>query len=957
MKNRIMTVFGLLIVLSMVLAACGPAETATQAPAPTKPPQAQPTEVPPTPVPRTTRHGGWLDTVTMVAVSPDAVVTQLQAGTIDVYASALGRAEDFKSAQAAGLQYNQVYGGYYELTFNPYGGGDNGATFDQSTGELNPFAVPAIREAMNMLVDRNYIVQEIYGGLASPKFFPINSAFPDYALLADVARKLEAQYAYNPDKAAEIIGAEMEKLGATKGADGKWTFNGAPVVLKFIIRNDGDGTRLPIGDYVSNQLENIGFTVDRQYKTSSEASPIWIRGNPAEGLWHIYTGGWITTAVSRDDGSNFQFYYTPKGLGQPLWQAYKPSAEFDAIADKLAANDFKTLDERRELFAQALELAMKDSVRVWLVDQKAFSPFRQGISITGDLAGGIQGAQLWGFTARYEGQEGGELKYAMSDLLVEPWNPVGGSNWVYDTAPKRATSDYGVISDPFTGLAWPQRIESASVTVKEGLPVGKTLDWVSLEFSPEIQIPSDAWVDWNAETQTFMTAEEVNRMIEDAVAKTDAAKAKATELAGGVDFAAFNADAVTAFLTALTTEYGLTVDVAAQFEGEEAKAALDAKVAEIAALEDAAKAEALANYGIEFLSAQDPETFGLASRTPYTTALRKSVVTYPSSLFTDYKWHDGSTFSPADFIMWLIMQFDPGKPASPIFDEAAVSNLEFFLSNFKGVRITSTDPFTAEWYTDAYALDAELNVTTLWPEYGYGNAPWHMIAMGNLAEAAGELAYTADKADAKQVEWMSFIDGPSLEILGKYLDQAEAESYIPYAPTLGQYITAEEAAARYANMKAWYAEHGHYWVNSGPYMLDKVFSVEKTLTLKNNDNYIDLADKWARFASPRIAEAEVDGEGRVTIGQEAVFDVFVTFEGEPYASADIAEVKYLLFNANGELAATGVAEAAGEGQYTVTLPADVTSKLPAGSNKLEVVVVSKLVSIPTFAPFEFVTAP
>jgi peptide/nickel transport system substrate-binding protein len=858
MKNRIMTVFGLLVVLSMVLAACGPAKTATTEPQkPTQAPQVKPTEVPPTPeptpVPRTTRHGGWLDRVTMVAVSPDAVVTQLQAGTIDVYASALGRAEDFKSAQAAGLQYNQVYGGAYEITFNPYGGGDNGATFDQSTGKLNPFAVPAIREAMNMLVDRNYIVQEVYGGLASPKFFPINSAFPDYALLADVARKLEAQYAYNPDKANEIITAEMEKLGATKDANGKWTFNGEPVTLIFIIRNDGDGTRLPIGDYVSNQLENIGFTVDRQYKTSSEASPIWIRGNPTDGLWHLYTGGWITTAVSRDDGGNFQFYYTPKGLGQPLWQAYKPSPEFDAIADKLASNDFSTLAERRDLFAQALELAMKDSVRVWLVDQKAFSPYRQGISITGDLAGGIQGAQLWGFTARYEGQEGGELKYAMSDLLVEPWNPVGGSNWVYDTAPKRATSDYGVISDPFTGLAWPQRIESASVTVKEGLPVGKTLDWVSLEFAPEIQVPADAWVDWNAETQTFITAGE-----------------------------------------------------------------------------------------------KYPE--GL-------TALRKSVVTYPSSLFTDYKWHDGSTFSPADFIMWLIMQFDPGKEASPIFDEAVVSNLEFFLSNFKGVRITSTDPFTAEWYTDAYALDAELNVTTLWPEYGYGNAPWHMIAMGNLAEAAGELAYTADKADAKGVEWMSFIDGPSLEILGKYLDQAESEKYIPYAPTLGQYITPEEAAARYANMKAWYAEHGHYWVNSGPYMLDKVFSVEKTLTLKNNENYIDLADKWARFATPRIAEAEVDGEGRVTIGKEAVFDVFVTFEGQPYASADIADVKYLLFNANGELAATGVAEAAGEGQYTVTLPADVTSKLPAGSNKLEVVVVSKLVSIPTFAPFEFVTAP
>lgn len=170
MKNRIMTLLGLLIAVSMVLAACGPAETATTEPdapaAPTEVPAAapDPTAVPePTAVPRTTRRGGWLDSVTMVAISPDAVVTQLQAGEVDIYASALGRAEDFKSAQAAGLQYKQVFGGYYELTFNPYGGGDNGAVFDASTGALNPFAVPAIREAMNMLVDRDYIVQEIYG--------------------------------------------------------------------------------------------------------------------------------------------------------------------------------------------------------------------------------------------------------------------------------------------------------------------------------------------------------------------------------------------------------------------------------------------------------------------------------------------------------------------------------------------------------------------------------------------------------------------------------------------------------------------------------------------------------------------------------------------------------------------------------------------------------------------------
>lgn len=855
-RKNVMLVLGLILVASMVLAACGPTPTAepTQAPQPTKAPDqpAQPTAVPePTAIPRTSRVGGWLDSITFVAISPDSVITQLQAGEIDIYASTLGRAEQFKAAQDAGLAYTQNYGGSYELTFNPYGGGDNGALFDQSTGKLNPFAVPAIREAMNMLVDRDYIVQEVYGGLASPKFFPITGAFPDYANLADVARELEAKYAYNEAKAAEIITAEMEKLGATK-VDGKWTYNGEPVTLIFIIRNDGDGTRKPIGDYVSAQLEKLGFTVDRQYKTSSEASPIWIRGNPADGLWHLYTGGWITTAISRDQGGNFLFYYTKDGLGQPLWQAYKPTDEFYKLAQDLSNNNFKTVEERRDLFAKALRLSMEDSVRVWLVDQKAFSPSRAGVSVTADLAGGVQGSQLQAFTLRFADKEGGDLKYAMSDLLVEPWNPVGGSNWVYDTAPKRFINDYGVIADPFTGLSWPQRIESAAVEVEEGLPVGKTLDWVDFKFVPEIKVPADAFVDWNAETQTFITV------------------------------------------------------------------------------------------GEKF-----PE--GL-------TAKRKSTVVYPADFYQKTKWHDGSNFSAADFMMLWIMTFDRAKEGSKIYDESYVASFETFASVFKGFRVVSTDPFTVEYYSDSFALDAELNVFDNWPEYNYGNGAWHMIAIGNLAEENGELAYTADKADAKQIEWMSYIDGPSLEVLKKYLDQAATDKYIPYAPTLSQYITPEEAAARYANLQKWYDAHGHFWVGTGPYYLDKVFSVEKTLTLRHNPDFQDLADEWAGFATPKIAEAEVDGAGRVTIGQEATFDVFVTFQGEAYPANELKEVKYLLFDAKGALAASGEAELVSDGQYVVKLSADATSKLAEGSNKLEVVVVSKLVSIPTFTSFSFVTA-
>jgi peptide/nickel transport system substrate-binding protein len=62
--------------------------------------------------------------------------------------------------------------------------------------------------------------------------------------------------------------------------------------------------------------------------------------------------------------------------------------------------------------------------------------------------------------------------------------------------------------DLYTGLYWPNHFERAEVFIEEGLPVGKTLDWVSLEFVPSITVPDDAWVDWDAAEQRFITAGE-----------------------------------------------------------------------------------------------------------------------------------------------------------------------------------------------------------------------------------------------------------------------------------------------------------------------------------------------------------------------------------------------------------------------------------------------------------------
>jgi peptide/nickel transport system substrate-binding protein len=387
-KNKLAILVTLIMLTSMVLAACGATpepevvvETIVETVVVEGSPQVverevtkvvQETvqvevevEVTSTPEP-STRTGAWVDTMVFTEQNDAAAaVAQLNADELDIYAYTVADPEVFQTVKdSPNLAYSMSAGVTDSLMFNVHG-----PTF--LDGRLNPFSVPKIREAMHWMCDRDYIVQEIVGGLGLPQYFVTPSTFPDYTRYVDVARELEAYYAYDLDKADAAITTEMEALGAEK-ADGKWTYNGEPVTIIFIIRTEDE--RRQIGDYVSNQLEALGFTVDRQYKTRSEASPIWYSSAVEEGQWHLYTGGWINTIISRDDGIQFSTYYSPRGDTSPTWQAYNPSAEFDEIALKLEANDFATMEERRELFGEALRLSMEDSAEVYLLTTLAFTP-------------------------------------------------------------------------------------------------------------------------------------------------------------------------------------------------------------------------------------------------------------------------------------------------------------------------------------------------------------------------------------------------------------------------------------------------------------------------------------------------------------------------------------------------------------------------------------------------------
>jgi len=394
--------------------------------------------------------------------------------------------------------FDLSYGSSAELTLNPAGP-------EFADGGLNPFAVPAIREAVNWLVDRQYIASELYGGLAAPRWLPLSTAFPDYARLAGVARKLELRYSHQPEKAARVIAREMRALGAER-VDGQWRYNGEPVTLKFLIRTED--ARKQVGDYVANQFADLGFRIQRMYRTAEQASPMWIASDPAAGRWHVYTGGWVSTVINRDEAQNLAGYYTPAGRPFPLWQAYEPREKLARIAKKLEQRDYATWDERQQLMRRGLELAMQNSARVWLVDQLNAWPRAKDVRLATDLAGGIAGSQLWPFTLRYQNRVGGEMIMAAPNVLTEPWNPIAGTNWIFDQMIMRGLQDSPLLPDPYTGLYRPQRVASATVTVQKGTPVQRTLDWLSLETREQIRVPDDAWVDWDAEAKRFVSAAE-----------------------------------------------------------------------------------------------------------------------------------------------------------------------------------------------------------------------------------------------------------------------------------------------------------------------------------------------------------------------------------------------------------------------------------------------------------------
>ena len=112
-------------------------------------------------------------------------------------------------------------------------------------GKLNPFSIPEVRTAMQYLVDRDFIAQDIYQGLAQPMITQVSPSDFDFLTVYDIDRGSGIRY--DPEYARQQIADAMTAAGAEL-VDGTWTIGGEPIRLKFIARVEDE--RREIGDLV-----------------------------------------------------------------------------------------------------------------------------------------------------------------------------------------------------------------------------------------------------------------------------------------------------------------------------------------------------------------------------------------------------------------------------------------------------------------------------------------------------------------------------------------------------------------------------------------------------------------------------------------------------------------------------------------------------------------------------------
>ena len=354
-------------------------------------------------------------------------------------------------------------------------------------GEFNPFSNPEIRRAMQYLVNRESIAQDIYQGAAQPMVTHVGPSDPDFLTIYDIDRG--SGFGYDPELARELIAEAMQSVEGVERIDGTWHYEGRPIRIKLIGRVEDE--RRDIADLVRSELEQAGFEVAITYDQFGPAIQRVYSTDPRSFEWHIYTEGWGRSSQRYDVGGVNS--YTAPWLGnmpgwleQGFWQYENDT--LDELGQTLFRGEFDSLEERNDIYRQMTEIGLDESVRVWLATVDNSFPVLDDLEgVTPDLVAGPR--NIWTLREAYvPGSEDVRVGHQWVWTDRTTYNPIGGYGDVYSIDLARNLSDPAILNDPFTGIPQPFRADYA---VETAGPTGT------------LEVPSDA-LTWDADADAWV---------------------------------------------------------------------------------------------------------------------------------------------------------------------------------------------------------------------------------------------------------------------------------------------------------------------------------------------------------------------------------------------------------------------------------------------------------------------
>ena len=414
----------------------------------------------------------------------NTALEEVKNGNLDLYYYRISPDRLENKQTTEGLKIYDSTGGSYSLLINP-----------AESNKFNPFSEKDARFALNYLVDRKLIVNELMSGYGSQIISYYGPTDPEYLT---IIKELESfNFKYNPTLANKIISESMMERGAEK-IDGKWIKNSEDIEISIFIRSD-DPVRKSIGEILAKELDDMGFKIKKDYGDLNKAFVVVYGSNPADMDWNLYTEGWGRSAFVKYDSIGLSQMYSPwfsnmPGFNDPTYWNYE-NKRLDELTQKIYKGDFESSEKRSELIQEAVVEGINESVRIFLaskVDQYVVNKNVEGV--INDLGAGIPSR----FTPINVKTNDEELSIGVKQIYQGAWNPIMGLTDTYSRQIWGIISDPITFKHPFTGETFPVRaqweVETSGLNKKINVPTEAKM------WNPTVQ----KWE--NVSTETFATS-------------------------------------------------------------------------------------------------------------------------------------------------------------------------------------------------------------------------------------------------------------------------------------------------------------------------------------------------------------------------------------------------------------------------------------------------------------------